>query len=137
MIFQKTRYHSRNGCERTQATPHGIMAKVQAAMTTDRHLSTNVAGERDMFKVVMMLTQGLILPFLVWLGVQMVEQRESIARLEVRLENQTAVSADRYTATQAAADRRTQANIDATQNRDIGRLEEQVTSLRRQLDGLE
>jgi uncharacterized membrane protein YccC len=103
---------------------------------TDNHYATNTAGERDMFKVVMMLAQGLILPFLIWLGVQMVEQRESIARLEERLSNQSELASDRYTAAQAAADRRTQASVDQTQSRDIGRLESQVEAIREQIRSL-
>jgi hypothetical protein len=103
---------------------------------SDNHYATNTAGERDMFKVVMMITQGFILPFLIWLGVQMVEQRESMARLEERISNQATLAVDRYTASEAAANWRTQAGVDQTQTRDIERLEVQMRNIQEQLRGM-
>lgn len=103
---------------------------------TDNSLTQNSLGNRDLFKVVMIVMQGLILPGVFWVVMQLIEQGEAIVRLEERLTNQASQVAGQYTDLQAEADWRNQTTIDTMQNRKVERLQEQLNSISLELRSL-
>ena len=103
----------------------------------NQNLTTNSNGERDLFKIVMGILQTIIAGGLMWMATTQVNLLQTVARLEAQLEERRESIQDRYTASQAAADRRTQAALDATQTRDIGRHQAQIVSILERLRVLE
>lgn len=103
----------------------------------DNHMLTNSAGQFDMFKWVMSVAQAILVAGLFFIGQTLFDVNDRLARLEERSAMTSAQASDRYTASMAAADWRTQREITLRTEANLSRLDTQIDNLKDRVRELE